>query len=78
MAKVFGLTLSTMLFALCASVEAQQPKKIPWIGYLSLAAKPGARDQAFKRDLHELGWIDGQNITIEYRWLRTSRIACLP
>ena len=47
---------------------AQQPGKIPRIGYLSLSAKPSPREEAFVQGLRELGWIDGQTIAIEYRW----------
>ena len=32
--KIFGVALSAMIFALCVPVEAQQPKKVPRIGYL--------------------------------------------
>ena len=46
---------------------AQQPK-VPRIGYLALRASPSELDEAFKQGLHELGWIEGQNIVIEYRW----------
>ena len=57
-----------MLLAFCQSAEAQQPKKVPRIGYLSLAAKASPRDEAFVKQLRDLGWVDGQNIAIEYRW----------
>jgi putative tryptophan/tyrosine transport system substrate-binding protein len=66
--KFFRLTLCVMLFALCLPAAAQQPAKVPRIGYLSLAAKASPRDEAFAKQLRELGWIDGQNINIEYRW----------
>jgi putative ABC transport system substrate-binding protein len=62
------LTLSTLLFALCVSAEAQQPKKVPRIGYLTLRPGPFDHDKIFKQELHDLGWIDGQNLTVEYRW----------
>jgi ABC-type uncharacterized transport system substrate-binding protein len=47
-----------------------QPAKIPRIGFLGngRAAPTSAQDQAFRRGLSDLGWIDGQNVTIEYRW----------
>ena len=57
-----------MLLALPFPARAQQPKKVPRIGYLSLGAKPSPRDEAFVQGLRDLGWVDGQNITIEYRW----------
>ena len=65
--KIIGLALTALLVALSVFAEAQQPK-IPRIGYLSLAAKPSPRDEAFVQGLCDLGWIDAQNITIEYRW----------
>jgi putative ABC transport system substrate-binding protein len=62
--------LCAMLFALCVSAEAQQPKKVPRIGYLSAAdpARESARSEAIRRALRELGYIEGQNIAIEYRY----------
>jgi putative ABC transport system substrate-binding protein len=41
---------------------------VPRIGYLSLASQPSLREEAFLQGLRELGWIDGQSISIEYRW----------
>jgi putative ABC transport system substrate-binding protein len=66
--KAIGLTLIPLLFALCLSAEAQQPKKVPRIGYLTLRPGPFDHDKIFKQELHDLGWIDGQNLTVEYRW----------
>ena len=60
------VALCAMLFALCFSVEAQQPKKIPWIGYLAVGGVPSRRD-AFIQGLRELGYIEGKNIVIEWR-----------
>jgi putative ABC transport system substrate-binding protein len=60
-----------MLFALCFPAEAQQPKKVPRIGYLSTTdpASESARAEAIRRALRELGHIEGQNIaTTEYRY----------
>jgi putative ABC transport system substrate-binding protein len=65
------LTLSTLLLAFCVPLDAQQqPKKLPRVGFLTLLANPDPREEAFVQGLRELGYIDGQNITIEYR--RTS------
>jgi putative ABC transport system substrate-binding protein len=49
---------------------AQQPKKIPRIGILSAAVPPGnpARREAFRQGLRELGYVEGKNIIIEYRF----------
>jgi hypothetical protein len=54
--------LCAILFALCLPAEAQQAKKIPRIGYLSLAARPLEWDEAFKQGMSDLGWVEGQNI----------------
>ena len=62
--------LGVLLFALCLSAEAQQPKKIARIGYLN----PGDfvsrfyRIEAFRQGLRELGYVEGKNILIEYRF----------
>jgi putative ABC transport system substrate-binding protein len=68
--KNLALTLSAMLFALFSSAEAQQPKKVPRIGYLSAVdqAVDGPRSERFRRALRDLGYIEGQNIVIEYRY----------
>jgi len=65
--NIFALAFGAMLFALSVPAAAQQPKKVPRIGYLSLFAKPGPRDEAFVRGLRELSWVEGQNLVIEYR-----------
>src|SRR5215475_7561238 len=62
---VAATLLSTPFF-----VEAQQPKKVPLIGYLSAVdpAVESTRSELFRQALRELGYIEGQNITIEYRY----------
>ena len=51
-------------------VEAQQPAKIPRIGFLdnSTASGSAVLVEAFRQELSKLGWIEGKNITIEYRF----------
>jgi|SRR5262245_47901639 len=68
--KLGSFALCAMLFALCFSAEAQQPKKIPLIGYLSGSnpASESARAEAIRQALRERGYIDGQNIVIEHRY----------
>src|SRR5215471_3735145 len=68
--SVFGLALFAMLLALCASAEAQQSPKIPRIGYLTGATPGGqaARIEAFRQGLRELGYVEGKNIVVEYRY----------
>ena len=54
---------------------AQQPKKVPRIGYLSSLdpARESARAQAIRLALRELGYVEGQNIAIEYRYAEGKR-----
>ena len=68
--KITVLALSTMLFAICGSVEAQQTSKIFKIGYLDNSTASGSAVllDAFRQELSKLGWIEGKNITIEYRF----------
>ena len=63
--KVIGIALSALLFALCFSAEAQQSRTVFKIGYLG--AGGSAPPQAFLQALHDLGYVEGKNITIEYR-----------
>jgi len=62
------LALSALLFALSLPAQAQQPKKIPRIGYLSAssAAEALSRTEAFRRGLRELGYVEGENIVVEF------------
>ena len=68
--KLLPYALCALLFALCSSAEAQQPKKVPRIGYLSNndPASESARAEAIQLALRERGYIEGQNIAIEYRY----------
>lgn len=71
-AKVLAFALWALLFALCPQVEAQQPGKVPRIGLLSSAGSslaPGSQIEAFRQGLRDLGYIEGQNLVIEYRYL---------
>ena len=65
-----SVALSTLLFALCSFASAQQPKKVTRIGYLSSQdpAYESARAEGIRLALRELGYIEGQNIAIEYRY----------
>jgi putative ABC transport system substrate-binding protein len=68
--KVIFLALCAMLFALSSSADAQQPGKVPRIGYLDPSSASGIAVllKAFRQELSKLGWIEGKNITIEYRF----------
>ena len=60
--------LALGLFAAPLPAEAQQAGKMARIGFLRHSHGPNARDEAFQKALRELGWVEGKNITIEYRW----------
>jgi putative ABC transport system substrate-binding protein len=68
--KITVVALCAMFFALCVPAEAQQPTKIPRIGYLSNndPASESARAEAIRLALRERGYIEGQNIAFEYRY----------
>jgi putative ABC transport system substrate-binding protein len=58
---------------------AQQPHKVPRIGFLGAASATGFANQlrGFRQGLADLGYIEGTTIAIEYRWAE-GKIACLP
>jgi len=63
--------ISTLAIGLLAGpfpAEAQQGGKVYRIGYLKHTSGPSAPDEAFLKTLRDLGWIEGKNISIEYRW----------
>jgi putative tryptophan/tyrosine transport system substrate-binding protein len=69
--RLFGLTLGALLLALCVPGEAQQPKKVPRIGYLgdgSAGSRGPVSLQPFREGLRELGYVEGQDVFIEVRW----------
>src|ERR687895_1989391 len=65
-----SFALAAMLFALSFPAEAQQPKKVYRIGYLSGsdAATDAPRSDGIQLALRELGYVEGQNTAIEYRY----------
>ncbi len=73
--KGFCLALCALLLALCLPAEAQQPAKLPRIGYLSTRdpTSESSRSEAVRLGLRELGYIEGQNIAIEYRYSEGKR-----
>src|SRR5215470_125377 len=67
--KWIGLFAIALAFFGGAVAWAQQPKKIPRIGYLGFsAASSSARIDGFRQGLRELGYVEGKNIIIEYRY----------
>jgi putative ABC transport system substrate-binding protein len=68
--KILVSILAVVILAFVHHAEAQQTKKVPRIGFLIAAARDAqsARTEAFRQGLRELGYIEGQNIAIEYRY----------
>jgi len=68
--SILCVALCAMFLAPCFLVEAQQQKRIPRIGYVDAGspATTGHRADAFVRGLRELGYVEGQNFLIDYRW----------
>jgi putative ABC transport system substrate-binding protein len=73
--KITVLAICALLAAPCVSAEAQQPAKVPRIAYLSFRS-PSSVVDPFLQGLRDLGYRDGQNIVIEYRYanLQESRL----
>ena len=69
-----------MLLGLCLPATAQQTGKVPRIGFLdpSTASGSAVLVEAFRQELSKLGWIDGKNLTIEYRFAENKGIEHLP
>ena len=73
--KIFSLALVTVLLALSFPADAQQTGKIFRVGFLdnSTASGSAVLVKAFLQELSKLGWIEGKNITIEYRFAEQKR-----
>jgi putative ABC transport system substrate-binding protein len=69
-AAVPSILVAVVLLAVAVIAEAQQPNKIPLIGYLSAVdpATESTRSEPFRLALRERGYVEGQNIAIEYRY----------
>ena len=78
--RVLLISLAGVITAPLAAA-AQPAKKIARIGFLSPSSLSDPRTrsfvEAFRQGLRDLGWVEGQNVTIEYRWAeeRTERLA---
>ena len=80
-AGVLSILFVVVLLAASVIAEAQQPAKIPRIGYVSGSDPntPGYQVEAFRKGLHDLGYIEGKNILVEYRYVegRLDRVPAL-
>ncbi len=63
LSRAFALLLLAALPA-----QAEQPTEIPRVGYLSLGPGPSPRTEALQQGLRDFGYVEGQNIAIDYRW----------
>jgi putative ABC transport system substrate-binding protein len=69
--RFIALALGAMLFPLCASAEAQQAAKVPRIGWLELSSPNPEVSRLigiFRQGLRDFGWVENQNIAVEYRY----------
>ena len=77
--RAFLAGTGAVLLAAPLAADAQQAGKVPRIGFLSLTSpsdRPPLLD-AFRQGLRELGWVEGQNIVIDYRYAE-DRVDQLP
>jgi ABC-type uncharacterized transport system substrate-binding protein len=68
MAKKIAPLLFAITALLVVNLADAQQGSIPRIGYLNPRSGPGTREEAFRQGLRDLGYIEGKNIVIEYRW----------
>jgi putative ABC transport system substrate-binding protein len=68
--KILSFAFATLLFALGVSADAQQTGKVARIGFLdgSTASGSAVLTDAFRQEMSKLGWIEGKNLNIEYRF----------
>ena len=74
--RTFPLAVVILLLALSFPARAQQPNKVPRIGFVTGSGdpnKPGALVEAFQQGLRDLGYVEGKNILVEYRYIEGKR-----
>ena len=68
-AKILVYALPALILATIHLAEAQQPTKVPRIGISRMATPPNlSAARAFRQGLRELGYVEGKNIVIEWRY----------
>ena len=67
-AGLFAIVVALMLFAICFSAEAQQAGKVYRVGYISARDEIGRNEDAFRKRMHELGYVEGKNFVIDWRF----------
>ena len=66
--RILCLALSAMLLTLCFPANAQQPAKVPRIGFVTGSSPESPYVEVFQRELRDLGYNEGKNIAVEYRY----------
>ena len=66
--KIFRVALVVLFFPFSSSADAQQTKKVPRIGFISARSGIESREETFRRGLLGLGYTEGKNIAIEWRF----------
>src|ERR1700694_4789574 len=77
--RTFIGSIAGCLLAAPVSARGQQARKVPVIGYLIERSGRRAFDEAFRLGLRELGYSEGRNVVVEYRWAdgKTERLPAL-
>ena len=60
--------LASLLLVAASAVHGQQGEKARVVGYLASDPGPGQNTEIFRQGMRERGWVEGQNLRIEYRW----------
>ena len=79
-AAVPSILVAVVLLAVGVIAEAQQPTKVPRIGFAvgqGSTKNPGPIVEAFRQGLRDVGYTEGKNILVEYRFARESRTESL-
>ena len=80
MKSILYWLMATAILISAPAVEAQQPTKVPRIGFMDNSTASGSAGllEAFRQEMRKLGWIEGKNITIEYRFAENKGAERLP
>jgi len=73
---IITFALCSMLFAFCLRTEAQQPGRVPRVGFVSGAgdpSNPAPTVESFRQGLQDRGYVEGKNILVEYRYAEGRR-----